>query len=66
MVQDLGPDADIDIEIDGGVNLETIGRAVAAGGTVLVAGSAIFDGRDAPAAAKRLREVLDGVGEGSG
>ena len=66
MVQDSGKTADIDIEIDGGVNLETIGRAVAAGGNILVAGSAIFDGRDAPAAAKRLRDVLDGAGEGNG
>jgi len=54
-----GRDADIDIEVDGGVNLKTVDRAVAAGGQILVAGSAIFDGIDAPAAAKRLRERLD-------
>jgi ribulose-phosphate 3-epimerase len=47
-----------DIEVDGGVNLETVEKAVAAGGQILVAGSAIFDGKDAPAAAKRLREKL--------
>lgn len=66
MVQNSGKAADIDIEVDGGVNLETVGRAVAAGGNILVAGSAIFDGRDAPAAAMRLRDVLDRAGEGSG
>ena len=50
-----------DLEIDGGVNLTTIDAAVAAGGDILVAGSAIFDGVDAPAAAARLRAHLDGL-----
>lgn len=59
-----GHAADIDIEVDGGVNLETVDRAVDAGGQILVAGSAIFDGVDAPAAAKRLRERLDRRGTG--
>ena len=59
LLQVKGRDADIDIEVDGGVNLETVDRAVSAGGQILVAGSAIFDGVDAPAAAKRLRERLD-------
>lgn len=48
-----------EIEVDGGVNLETIDRVVAAGADILVAGSAIFDGVDAPRAAGRLRERLD-------
>ena len=55
-------DAHADIEVDGGVNLDTIDEAVQAGGEILVAGSAIFDGVDAPAAARRLRERLDAVG----
>jgi ribulose-phosphate 3-epimerase len=50
---------DIAIEVDGGINLETLEGAVSAGGQILVAGSAIFDGRDAPAAARRLRHRLD-------
>lgn len=33
---------DLPIGIDGGVNLDTIGRAHAAGGTVLIAGSALY------------------------
>jgi ribulose-phosphate 3-epimerase len=33
---------DVEIGVDGGVNLETIGRAHAAGGEVLVAGSALY------------------------
>jgi ribulose-phosphate 3-epimerase len=51
-----------DIEVDGGVNLETVDDAVAAGGEILVAGSAIFDGVDPAAAAQRLRERLDRLG----
>ena len=48
-----------EIEVDGGVNLHTVDGAVDAGADILVAGSAIFDGEDAPAAARRLRERLD-------
>jgi ribulose-phosphate 3-epimerase len=50
-----------DIEVDGGVNLSTLDRAVAAGGDVLVAGSAIFDGVDAAAAAQRMRERVSAL-----
>lgn len=50
-----------EIEVDGGVNLKTVESVVLAGGEILVAGSAIFDGVDAPAAAKRLRERLDAL-----
>lgn len=51
-----------DIEVDGGVKLATMDAAVEAGGEILVAGSAIFDGVDAPAAAARLRDRLDVLG----
>lgn len=57
-----GSGSDADIEIDGGVNLSTIDRAVEAGGEIIVAGSAIFDGIDPPAAARRLRDRLDQLG----
>lgn len=48
-----------DIEVDGGVNLSTVDQAVEAGARVLVAGSAVFDGKDPAAAARRMRERLD-------
>jgi len=48
-----------EIEVDGGVNLATAKRAVQAGADILVAGSAIFDGVDAPGAARKLRSELD-------
>jgi ribulose-phosphate 3-epimerase len=54
-----------DVEVDGGINSSTVDVAVAAGGEILVAGSAIFDGVDPPAAASRLRERLDVLGAGS-
>jgi ribulose-phosphate 3-epimerase len=49
----------VDIEVDGGVNLSTVDAAVGAGGEIIVAGSAVFDGVDAPAAAQRMRARLD-------
>ena len=57
MVEEGGAAADI--EVDGGVKLATIDRCVDAGARILVAGSAIFDGVDAPAAAQRLRTRLE-------
>lgn len=48
-----------EIEVDGGVNLSTVDDVVAAGGQILVSGSAVFDGVDAVGAARRMRERLD-------
>jgi ribulose-phosphate 3-epimerase len=50
-----------DVEVDGGVRESTLGPVVEAGADIVVAGSAIFDGRDAPAAARRLRARLDAM-----
>ena len=52
-----------EIEVDGGVNLKTVDAAVGAGGEIIVAGSAIFDGVDPAAAARKLRERLDHLGD---
>lgn len=56
-----------DVEVDGGVNVRTVEEVVRAGVDIVVAGSAIFDGKDAPAAAQRLRsriaECTTGPGE---
>jgi ribulose-phosphate 3-epimerase len=60
MVQEAG--VPVDIEVDGGVNPSTVDEAVGAGGQIIVAGSAVFDGVDAPTAAKRMRERLDQLG----
>jgi ribulose-phosphate 3-epimerase len=45
----------IDIQIDGGINIETAKRVVAAGASVLVAGNAIFKAADYSAAISSLR-----------
>lgn len=39
-------DRPIELEVDGGINVDTIGDVVAAGADVLVAGSAVFKGDD--------------------
>jgi ribulose-phosphate 3-epimerase len=63
MIQEQGSSADI--EVDGGVKLPTLDAAVGAGGNILVSGSGIFDGVDAPAAARSLRHRLDQLERGS-
>jgi len=45
----------VDIEIDGGINLETAKEAVKAGANILVAGSAIFYSKDYAAVIKGLK-----------
>jgi ribulose-phosphate 3-epimerase len=45
----------VDIEVDGGINLETAKEVVKAGANVLVAGSAIFYSQDYAATIKALR-----------
>ena len=42
MARRYGREAPLDIEVDGGINVKTVGRVVDAGANVLVAGSAIF------------------------
>ena len=43
------------VEVDGGIDLDTVGRVVAAGAEILVAGSAIFGAPDPEAAARELK-----------
>jgi ribulose-phosphate 3-epimerase len=45
------------IEVDGGIDLQTVGRVVEAGAELLVAGHAIFSTGDAEGAARRLRDA---------
>ncbi|MEM9202689.1 MAG: ribulose-phosphate 3-epimerase, partial [Actinomycetota bacterium] len=46
---------DIDIEIDGGINAETIKECAAAGANVFVSGSALFRYEDRAAGVEELR-----------
>lgn len=48
---------DIDLQVDGGINRENIGRCAAAGANVFVAGTSVFGERDRSLAIKDLREA---------
>lgn len=51
-------DRPIELEVDGGVNVDTINDVVAAGADVLVAGSAVFKGGDYAATIGALRSAV--------
>lgn len=51
----------IEIEIDGGINEETIVPCVEAGATIFVAGSAIYNEQDRAAALQRIKKAGEGV-----
>ena len=54
--------AKAELEVDGGVNQETIASVAQAGATVLVAGSAVFNKREpVRQALERLRAKLEGI-----
>lgn len=48
---------DLDIQIDGGLNKETIKQSVEAGANIIVAGSAVFKEKDRKKAIEELREA---------
>ena len=47
---------DIDIEVDGGINVENIGLATSAGANIIVAGSAIFKSKKPRAVIQEMKE----------
>lgn len=49
-----------DIQIDGGITTETVGRARDAGANVFVAGSAVFGATDPAGAVAELRKIVEG------
>jgi ribulose-phosphate 3-epimerase len=55
-----GRGLDIDIEIDGGVKMDNVGDAAAAGANVFVSGSGIFGHRDYRAIIAAMREQIAG------
>lgn len=48
---------EVDIEVDGGINLETAPKAVKAGANVLVAGSAIFYAKDPIEVIQKMKKI---------
>lgn len=49
----------IEFEVDGGIDLDTISTALAAGATAFVSGSAIFQSKDVAGTVGRFRQILD-------
>ena len=47
------------VQVDGGVDADTIGRCAEAGADVFVAGSAVYGAGDAAAAVRSLREAAE-------
>jgi ribulose-phosphate 3-epimerase len=50
-------DAEVWLQVDGGVSAETIERCAEAGADVFVAGSAVYGAEDPAAACRALREA---------
>ncbi|GAB4166451.1 MAG: ribulose-phosphate 3-epimerase [Planctomycetota bacterium] len=50
---------DVDIEIDGGINVDNIGSVASAGANVIVAATAVFKQPDIPEACRRLRAAAE-------
>ena len=57
LIDERNPDCDL--EVDGGIGLENIERAVDAGATMLIAGSSVFGSPDPPAAMRDMRRRID-------
>lgn len=51
---------DLNIEVDGGLSLDTIDLAAEAGANVIVAGSAVFGAKDPSQVISALRAAVDG------
>ena len=49
---------DVDIQVDGGINPETIGKVKSAGANVFVVGSYIFKAEDKAERVGKIRSVL--------
>ena len=52
-----GSGCDVWVQVDGGVNVETIGRCAEAGANVFVAGSAVFGAEDPDRMVRALRDI---------
>jgi ribulose-phosphate 3-epimerase len=54
---------EVDIEVDGGINVKNIGQAAQAGANIFVAGSAIFTSRDYSETISMMRKNIEGIVE---
>ncbi|WP_274361543.1 ribulose-phosphate 3-epimerase [Paenibacillus thermotolerans] len=56
-IREQGLEGRVELEVDGGIAVDTAKEAVKAGASVLVAGSSVFGAKDRPAAISALREA---------
>ncbi len=54
---------EVDIEVDGGINVKNIGQAAQAGANVFVAGNAVFSSQNYAEAISMMRENIGGIGD---
>jgi ribulose-phosphate 3-epimerase len=54
---------EVDIEVDGGINVKNIGQAAQAGANVFVAGSAIFGSRNYSETISMMRKNIGGIAD---
>lgn len=50
----------VDLQVDGGVGPDNVGRVIACGANIIVSGSAIFNSRDIPATIKFMKDAGKG------
>ncbi len=62
-IKDMIGDRPIELEVDGGINVDTIKAVTEAGANVLVAGSAVFNGDDYAKTIGALREAAGSNGK---
>jgi len=55
----MAESVDLEVEVDGGVDMENAPAIVKAGATVLVAGASVFRRGDVKAALREMRAVVD-------
>lgn len=50
----------IDIQVDGGVNLDNVGKVIEAGANIIVAGSAVFNAEDVCQQTQKMLQIMNG------
>lgn len=64
-IDQLGPGREIALEVDGGINADSVPRCLEAGADTFVIGTAIFHAEDPAAAAKAFRSMIHPESEGA-
>ena len=57
MINSIKPD--VELEVDGGLKVENVGKVVAAGADIIVAGSAVFHSKDYKETLEKIRKEIE-------